>query len=111
MEVFDKEKWLRELKRIVEKLHTFSQWLFYTGLVYIGGACTIMVVKTMQFVKIYSMHTIKKGNHVSKEELDKSFELILEDYKEEREENSWLNRLTNDVEDKRAVLMGNAGTL
>jgi ribonucleotide reductase beta subunit family protein with ferritin-like domain len=37
--------------------------------------------------------------------------LIYEDYQKERDGNSWTSKLFGDVEDKRAVLMGNGSTL
>lgn len=37
--------------------------------------------------------------------------LVYQDYQDEQDDNAWISKWFGDIEDKRAVLMGNGGTL
>ena len=107
----NKAQIFESIKEVVSKLRVNSRWLFHMGLVYIGGAVTLIAMKAIQLVTVYGMHTIAKGNNVKTEDLNASFHAIYDDFVEKQDNNYWLNKFTNDVENKRAVLMGNGGTL
>ena len=72
----------------------------------IGG-----ILKTLQLWRVYQMHTLAANNHTSQEDLNKQFDRVIADFKEEQENSGILQRFTNEVEDRRAVLMGNKRTL
>lgn len=81
------------------------------GLAYIGGSVTLIAMKVIQLLSVYGMHTIAKGNNVKTEALNESFKAIYDDFVEAQDKNYLFDKLFNDVENKRAVLMGNGGTL
>lgn len=59
----DYDDWLQQLKTVVTKLHSFSSYLFYMGIIYIAGSVTMIAQKSVQLFLISQMHTIPKGNN------------------------------------------------
>ena len=57
------------------------------------------------------MHSIARGNNEKIKDLNEAFMHVYQDFVIERKEKSLFQELFIDVEDKRAVLMGNGGTL
>ena len=38
----DYDDWLQQLKTVVTKLHSFSSYLFYMGIIYIAGSVAMI---------------------------------------------------------------------
>ena len=81
------------------------------GFIYMFGAITVITVKAGELFLVSQMHTIARGNNEKIKDLNEAFMQVYEDFVTERKEKSLLQDLFGDVENKRAVLMGNGGTL
>ena len=93
------------------KLHRYSSWLYYMGFIYLTGALVCIVSRSCELFLVWQYHEIARGNNEKIKDLDEAFKQVYQDFVTERKEKSMFNQLFEDVEDKRAVLMGNGGTL
>ena len=71
----------------------------------------MITIKSCELFLVIQMHSIAKGNNEKIKDLNEAFMQVYQDFVDEKENKSLFQDLFEDVEDKRAVLMGNDGTL
>ena len=81
------------------------------GFIYLIGAILGIISRSCELFLVSQYHEIARGNNEKIKDLDEAFMQVYNDFVKEREDKSIFDQLFGDVEDKRAVLMGNGSTL
>ena len=97
---------LANFERSVQKTYKYAWWLYYLGIVLVVSALGTGVFKVMQKNAVAEMKTISKGNNRSNNKLEEEFQAVYDQYQEDEENGSIFDKIGNNQDDKRAVLMG-----
>ena len=94
------------LDESVQKVRKYGSWVSYGGLVVMIASAVMFIVEFIRMMNIMRLPGLENG-HVKMEDLEAQLSQLEEQEREQVESSNLWTRLNSDIDNQKAVLMGN----